>query len=158
MNVVNSVQQIKAECEELIKCAEEYPNFYDVKMHAIQTRNAVQDLEKTFNDDPGNTIKLNKFKYVAEDAGLQLEYFLVVRCHRYTERYERRIEANRLYTELRSFVYDCKTKDNTKLLEYYDNLDWALKFCARSKHLLFVVEDEDQSKLNTIYSILEENK
>ena len=158
--VTNSVQQILAECTNILESAEG-TEYVDVKTIAKRLKEESELLHNMFENEPGEDIKISNQKSIVENVGIQLEYMLRVRLGKFDSRFKMRNYANKIYTDMKDllswYVFN-DGSDATTLAEYSSLTKWALQYYRRSTHLVFETDEEDERMIKRIVEILNQKR
>lgn len=157
MKKYDSVKQIIDTCSTLM---EEGMNSecFDVRSLTCTLKEECETLEKMFKESPDKVRELNIQKNTVENTAIRLEFFLRVRHNSFVERNKMREFAEKLYTDTRQATLEFAKRENVspiELNEWGTRTKWALEFYARSKHILFEVENEDEIQIRGITIALE---
>jgi hypothetical protein len=151
--VVNSVQQIVAECNKMLAQTEEC-EFIDVKSLAKTLKDESEELEKLYNEHPDEEREISMKKSLVEGTAIRLEFYMDVRLGLYTERRKLRAYAETLYKDCRDVCDELSTKkgmkDSAGLLEWGSLTRWAIEFYARSYHVIFETDEDDEQMIKKI--------
>lgn len=150
--VVNSVQQILEECNSMISQVEDC-EFIDVKSLAETLKRECEELKKLYEENPDKERDIRIKKVQVEDIAIKLEFYMYVRLGLYADRYKMRNFASNLYDDTKDICFIvCKSKDENseQILAWSRRTKWALSFFARSKHILFEVDEDDQKRIRDI--------
>lgn len=153
----DSVKQIIDTCNTLINDCKD-SECVDVNSLASTLKEECTKLQVMFDEDAGNTTALNIQKNIVEDTAIRLEFFLRVRHNLYEERNKMRDFAAKLYEDTRQATMEVSKKEGTtpaEMVEWGERTKWALKFYARSKHILFETDNEDEVQIRSITIALE---
>ena len=83
------------------------------------------------------------------------EFYLAMRLGLYAERYNLREESKSVYEFCRQVTLDtADVKNIDNLLSWSAYTKWALKFYARSLHIIFECDEKDKLNLNTIRHLM----
>ena len=150
--VTDSVQQILRSCDSMIKETNgvEYVDIWSLA-RTLQTQ--ANELSEVFDKTPGDEKTLAAKKQVVEATALRLEFFMAIRLGIYEDRYKLRKYAKKIYEDTRNVaLMVAKDESATGVLidEWGARTRWALKFYARSLHVLFEVDKEDEKKIKEI--------
>lgn len=157
MKKCDSVKQIIEASSQLLNESENSECF-DVTSLASTLKDECDILNKMFTDNPELVSELNQQKRKVENLALRLEFFLRVRHNAFEERNKLREFAEKLYTDTRQVTLELSKKENVDkvvLNEWGAKTKWALEFYARSKHILFEVDNEDEIEIRSITIALE---
>lgn len=153
----DSVKQIIDTCNLLIsECKDS--ECVDVNSLVKTLKEECDVLQRIFDEDAGNTSVLNIQKNIVEDTAIRLEFFMRVRFGLREEENKLREFAAKLYEDTKQATLELSRKADVnpiELAEWGERTKWALKFYARSKHILFVVDNEDEMQIRSISIALE---
>ena len=150
--VTNSVQQILSSCESMMEESKgvEYVDIWSLT-YSLKTQ--TDELKRVFDTEPENEKLLQAKKQIVEATAIRLEFYLAVRLGLYTDRYKMRKYAQKLYQDTRQIaIMISKDESQSGIVvdEWGARTRWALKFYARSQHILFEVDEEDEKKIKEI--------
>lgn len=152
--VVDSVQQIVTECnymiEQTIDC-----EYIDVKLQAQGLREKCDKLKELFDNTPEKEREIRMAKASVENSALTLEYYMYARMKLYEERYKFRQFASKMYQDLRCIFLKSSKED---CVSWGPLVKWALDFNARSQHILFEVDEDDEVMIKRITEKLNEEE
>lgn len=159
--VVNSVQQILTECNSMIELAKDC-EFFDVKSLAKTLEEKCAMLKDLYDNSPDKEREIAMAKAEVEDVALRLEFYMDVRMGQYTERRKLRKFAGTLYEDLRTICQEVSVHpDNyTKevVLHWGTETRWAMDFYARSLHIIFETDDDDNKNIQEIVTEVKQFK
>lgn len=149
--VVNSVQQILTECNTMLAQAE-HVEYLDVTSLATTLKSECEVLRQYYDLSPEDEYNIKKQKQVVERAALKLEEFMVIRLQLFKERFELRSFASQLYDDCRNLtrVMCQNNASDSELIQWGAYTNWALNFYARSLHVLFFTDTDDDKQIRTI--------
>lgn len=153
----DSVQQIIDTCSKLVTEGEE-SECVDVQSLTKTVKEECSILSTIFEEDPSNTQRINIQKSVVESAAIRLEFFLRVRHNSYVEQNKMREFAEKLYMDCRALTIELSRDKDVNPIEFNEwgvRTRWALDFFARSKHILFEVDNEDELQIKSITIAME---
>ena len=154
-HVYNSVQQIMAEVNEMINLTEECEQL-DIKMLASNLKEEADKLYALWNSNPEKEREIEAMKVKVEETGIRLEFYIVRTLHELEDRYNRRKEAEKIYNYCRLKVLTLKDATEKEVLDWSIYSRWALKYYARSLHILFELEDADMKCITDIRNMMRE--
>lgn len=150
--VTDSVQQILAECKDMLEEAKNC-EFVDISSLSLTLEKQCEELRQVFDFSPDNKELLQAKKQVTEATALRLEFYMFTRLSLYEERYKLRQYAKRMHDDCRLITLQL-AKDNTSngrlVEEWAARTNWTLSFWSRSLHVLFEASEEDNAKIKEI--------
>ena len=151
--VVNSVQQILSECNSMIKQTDDC-EFIDVNSLAKTLREQCDELKKLFDESPEKEHDIMTRKASVENTALRLEFYMDVRMGLYSDRRKLRKFAETFYNDLRDICSEITMRSsdypNAVVVEWCARTRWAIDFYARSQHIIFETDAEDEKTIKTI--------
>ena len=150
--VFDSVKQITEACNELIKEGKT-SECLDVQSLTKTLEDECAKLNELFDKDPTATGVLNVAKVEVERIAIRLEFYLRVRMELFVDRNKMREFAEKLYLDCKQITLELSKDDKCSkrsLGEWGTRTKWCLNFYARSKHLNFVIDNEDELNIKTI--------
>lgn len=151
--VVNSVQQILSECNDMIKQTDGC-EFIDVNSLAKTLREQCDELKKLFDECPDKERDIMTRKAAVEHTALRLEFYMDVRMGLYSDRRKLRKFAETFYNDLRNICSEIAMRDrdypDAVIVEWGARTRWAIDFYARSQHIIFKTDEEDEKIIKTI--------
>ncbi len=157
--VVDSVQQIIAECTDMLTHTENC-EYLDVKGIAKTLRDECNELNKIYEETPDDARALLTKKQSVERLAIKLEFFLSCRLGLYKDRQDLRKTAGMLYTDSKDlvmFLYRHGSDDET-LIRWTTQTNWALKFYGRSLHIIFSTDEDDEEQIKKIVADMKQTK
>lgn len=157
--VVDSVQQIIAECTDMLTHTENC-EYLDVKGLATTLKDECDKLSTVYENTPDDTRALLAQKQVVERTAIRLEFFMSCRLGLYKDRQDLRKTAGMLYTDSKDlimFLYRKGVDDNT-LIRWTTQTNWALKFYGRSLHIIFSTDEDDEEQVKKIVEDMKQTK
>lgn len=159
--VVNSVQQILTECNSMIEFTKDC-EFFDVKSLAKTLEEKCSMLKDLYDNSPDKEHEIAMAKAEVEDVAIRLEFYMDVRMGQYTERRKLRKFANTFYEDIRAICQEVSihpekyTKE--QVLHWGTEAKWAISFYARSLHIIFETDDDDNTKIQEIVNEVKQFK
>lgn len=150
--VVNSVGQIITECTQMLSKVDGC-EFIDVNSLAMTLKEECTSLETLFDKHPEQEREVSIKKAQVENTAIRLEFYLDVRLGLYKERRKLRKFAETLYNDCRNICCELSAKTDTpsnEVVEWGTRTRWAIEFFARSQHIIFETDDEDDAMIKTI--------
>jgi hypothetical protein len=155
--VVNSVGQILGECTLMLDKVDGC-EFVDVNSLAKTLKEQQINLEVLFSEHPEKEREVSIAKAQVENTAIRLEFYMDVRLGLYTDRRKLRRFAETLYNDCRSICCELSANHDTppsELVEWGARTRWAIEFFARSQHIIFETDEDDDAMIK---SIVEEMK
>lgn len=157
MKKCDSVKQIIDTCSKLLEESKN-SDCIDVRSLASTLEEECKTLDTMFKEHPEQVRELNIQKAKVENIGIRLEFFLRVRHKVFEDINKMREFAEKLYEDTRHATLVLAKKEGVnkvELNEWGTRTKWALEFYARSKHILFEVDNEDEVQIRSITIALE---
>lgn len=153
--VVNSVKQIVDECNNMLQLASS-TEFIDVRSLAKTLEEQCTELSALFDNEPDNTDSIRRKKSEVEHTATRFEFLLYVRQKDYSDRYNLRQFAKRMYDDTRTRLLTLSSNGGSKedVAEWGDKTKWALKFYERSLHIVFETDEDDEKRIKDIVESL----
>lgn len=151
--VVNSVQQILSECKSMIEQTDDC-EFFDVNSLACTLKEQCNELKELFDESPEKERDIITRKALVENTALRLEFYMDVRMGLYSDRRKLRKFAETLYNDLRGICSEIAMRSgdyqDAVVVEWGTRTRWAIDFYARSQHIIFETDAEDEETIKTI--------
>ena len=149
----NSVQQIVTECNNMIKISREC-EYQDIKLLASTLDVKVKELKELFDSNPEKEHEIETLKISTEEIAIRLEFYVAHRLHELVDRYELRKEAKKIYDYCRRKVLTLKDATEEEVLNWSMYSRWAIKYYARSLHILFEEVESDKEIISVIRNMI----
>lgn len=156
--IINSVKQITDECTAMIASAAD-TEYVDVKSLGETLNRELQELNTLYDEHPEMDLDIASKKSEVEATAINLEFYLDIRMGLYTERRQLRNFAAKFYNDLKDICAIASRTEgypDAELVEWYTRAKWALGFYARSQHIIFECDDEDNKKIEFITKCMNE--
>lgn len=154
--VVDSVQQIVAECNSMLEHAKQC-EFCDITGLATTLQGDVAALSQLYELSPEDVNEIRRQKLKVERLAITLEFYMYVRLKLYGERKQLRDFAGRLYSDCRAVMASMSKKEDVteaELIEWASYTNWALILYGRSLHVIFSLDEDDERKIKEITAAL----
>jgi hypothetical protein len=150
--VVNSVQQIIAECNEMLSKLDgcEY----------IDVKSLASTLKELFNEHPEQELEISQLKADVEATAIRLEFYMSVHLGLYTDRRKLRKYAEKIYEDCRQISLELTKKDvsNETIIDWGMRTRWALGFYGASTHIIFYADESDDKEIHEIVDAMKAYK
>ena len=149
--VVNSVQQILAECDGMLSQTKDC-EYLDIMSLARTLAEECNSLKQFYELTPDDEVSIKGQKQKVERLAIRLEFFMAIRLGLYKDRKDLRDFAGTLYADCRNITMALSRKDTLKrdLVRWGSYTNWALVFYSRSLHILFDADEEDNKQIKDI--------
>lgn len=149
--VVNSVQQILAECDSMLDQTKDC-EYLDVLSLSKTLSSECNTLRQYYELSPDDEASIKSQKQKVERLAIRLEFFMAVRMGLYQDRKGLRDFSGTLYEDCRSITLTL-SKTNAaqrELVVWGSYTNWALAFYSRSLHILFETDSDDDKQIKNI--------
>lgn len=151
--VRDSVNEVREECEKLLKEADAVAERIDKLYCCKALRKSLDEMLAGYSDEEYEEKRMRELKCQCEKDAITLECILGTSNIKLDNRYRERLRIAQKYTQMRSLIADLRRKNETRALaSLLADCEPLSKLMLQTMHINFELTDEEKELFDVINS------